>query len=608
MLHRYSESLEALRPLSFPPGAPSKLGAPTAIPPQAWLVRGLDDLELNQLPEATRSLRQAVALDETSGTARLALGDTLARSGELEEAAKVYRQQLQLAPSTADAWYKLGSVYQELTAELTAESTHHRQGQALAIQLSAEQLLQRGDSWGAAKALFPLIRDGPSQDSPPKSPASQHSPAPPTSAPAFQPGLHAAFGTALLQLGYPRAAEREFKAELSQDPDCLPAELGMAEIDALNSNWDGAFGIFGRLMTLYPKELGRQLESPPVTPLAQAVNEHRLALPPKLAGSPPGKLWERWLGSAGIESIPPSDSRAESCSPPPSREARLPGYWMSEACSTALLNEFRGRKNLPEIERAKLVELEYRLGDYEAAADGSRALLRAAPADLWGRYWLAKSYSALAGTCFDQLANIAPDSARVHEILARYHSERQQLAAARQEYQAALRLDPALPDLHLGLGTVYWQSGDWAPAETELSKVLEMSPASAVAAYELGDCFVQQHRWQTAIGPLEHALADPAVERAARLDLAKAEDESGDSNTAVKNLTLIAGNDPDGSVHYRLALIYRKMRDTAKAQEAFAQSEALHKASDQLDQSRIEALERESGGLPTPAPGSSSPQ
>lgn len=281
---------------------------------------------------------------------------------------------------------------------------------------------------------------------------------------------------------------------------------------------------------------------------------------------------------------------------------------MSEACSTALLNEFRGRKNLPEIERAKLVELEYRLGDYEAAADGSRALLRAAPADLWGRYWLAKSYSALAGTCFDQLANIAPDSARVHEILARYHSERQQLAAARQEYQAALRLDPALPDLHLGLGTVYWQSGDWAPAETELSKVLEMSPASAVAAYELGDCFVQQHRWQTAIGPLEHALADPAVERAARLDLAKAEDESGDSNTAVKNLTLIAGNDPDGSVHYRLALIYRKMRDTAKAQEAFAQSEALHKASDQLDQSRIEALERESGGLPTPAPGSSSPQ
>lgn len=587
MLHHYHESLEALGPLYFSPGGLSQSSAAAAIPAQVWLVRGLDELQLNQLPESIRSLRQALALDETSGTARLALGDALARNSELEEAVKVYRDQLRRAPGTVDAWYKLGSVYEELAGKLSSDFAHRPGDRTLATQLSAEQLLDRGDYWGAAKGLFPLIQGG-------------SMPAPPASAPPFQPGLHATFGTALLQLGYPRAAGREFKAELSQDPDSLPAELGMAEIEALNSNWYAALGIFGRLMALYPKELALQLESPPAAPLREAMKKRSLAPRPQLPESPAGRLWEQWLGSAGLESIPQLGSRPESCSPPASRQARLPGYWTSEPCSGELLNELRARKNLPESEHAKLVEAEYRLGDYEAAADGGRALLREFPADPWAYYWLAKSYSALAGSCFDKLAEAGPDSARVHEILARYHSERQQLAAARAEYEVALRLDPGLPDLHLGLGTVYWQSGDWSQAESELGKALELAPASAVAAYELGDCFVQQHRWQGATSPLERALGDPAVERGARLDLAKAQAELGETGPAIKNLILLAAGDRDGEVHYRLAMIYRKMGDPARAQEALAQSEALRKAADQRGQNQIKALEQESGGAPPP--------
>jgi tetratricopeptide (TPR) repeat protein len=606
MLHRYRESMDVLDPLGFPPSGRSNPIAKTppqransaAIPAQAWLVRGLDELELNQLPDAIRSLRRTLALDQSSGTARLALGDALARNGELEEAAEAYRQQLQRAPDTVDAWYKLGSVYQELAGKLAAELTQKQGNSILAIQLSAEESLDRGDYWGAAKELFPLIQRASSSD--------QAGSKPPAS--AFQPGLHATFGTALLQLGYPRAAEREFETELSQDFDSLPAQLGMAEIEALNLHWDAALGTFGRLITLYPRGLARQLESPPATLLAEAKKKQQLSLPTQLAESPAGKLWDQWLASGGLESVPRSGSSGRPCSPPPSRQELLPGYWISEACSSDLVNKIRAQENPSPSERAKLAEAEYRLGEYQSAAEGSRALLRGAAGDPWAYYWLVKSYSALAGTCFDKLAEVGPDSARVHEILARYHSERQQLAAARDEYQAALRLDPSLPDLHLGLGTVYWQSGDWSRAETELTKALELSPASAVAAYELGDCFVQQHQWSAAASPLERALADPAVQRPARLDLAKAEAESGHSDSAIKNLNLLAADDADGSVHHRLAMVYRKIGDSAKARDAFAQSEALHKASDQLDQSRIEALERESEGSPTPAPSSSSPQ
>ncbi len=585
VLHRYAESLDAIEPLHFPSSTRSHLAA-ASIPAQAWLVRGLDCLELNQLPEAIRSLKEALALNPASGTAGLALGDALARSGQLEEAAEAYRRELRRAPGTIDGWFKLGSVYEELSGKLTAEFTQQQPNQILALQLSAEQSLDRGDYWGAAKALFPVMQRSSKSD---------------------RPGLHAAFGAALLQLGYPRAAEREFKAELLQNPDCLPAQLGMAEVEALRSNWNATLDTFGRLMALYPQGLARELESSPAAPLSDAVKKEQASLPPRLAGSPAGKLWNAWIGSNGLESPPRLDSAATACSPSPSRQEQIPGYWMPESCSTALQRDLRTRTRLTQSERAKLIETEYRLGDYEAASEGGRALLRESAHDPWAYYWLVKSYSALAGECFDKLAEASPDSARVHEILARYHSDRQQLAAARNEYEAALRLAPELPDLHVGLGTVYWQSGDWARAEVELSKALELSPGSAVAAYELGDCFVQQHQWQQAAGPLERALADPAVERRARLDLAKVEAELGQSEAAIKNLIILAPTDSDGEVHYRLAMIYRKVGDSAKADEALAQSEALRRSSDQLSQRQIEALEQEgangqSAEPPTVAP------
>ncbi len=591
MLHRYRESLDVLAPLRFPPNSGPKVeksGEPqaVAIPAQAWLVRGLDEVELNKLPEAIQSLHEALALNPASGTARLALGDALARSGRLEEAAETYRQQLDRDPKTPDAWFKLGSVYEELSGKLSAEFAREQPNQLLEIQLSAEQLLDRGDYWGAAKALFPVSQTGPPS-------------------PGFQPGLHATFGTALLQLGYPRAAEREFKAELSQDPASLPAGLGMAEIDTLQSNWDAAIGIFGRLMAADPKELARALESAPATPVMQAAQDRRLSAPPQVAGSPAGKLWSEWIASKGLESPAGLESAAGPCSSPPSSGERTPGFWMSEGCLAGLRQGLGSQKGLPVSKLTELAEADYRLGDYSAAAEDGRALLRQSARDPWAYYWLVKSYSALAGDSFDKLAEVSPDSARVHEILARYHSERQQLAAARNEYEAALRLEPGLADLELGLGTVDWQAGDWTRAEAELSKALEMSPGSAVGAYELGDCFVQQHQWQSAASPLEHALSDPGVGRRARLDLAKVETELGDLNSAIRNLLVLAPGDSDGEVHYRLAMLYRKVGESAKAEEALARSEALRKASDQLGQSQIEALEHASGDAQAPdhAPG-----
>src|SRR5215831_6542463 len=102
LLHRYRESLEAVAPLT------AKGSRYNHLPAQAWLVQGLDCLELGQLPEAMASLRRTLELNPDSGTARLALGDVLARSGRIHEAVKEYEEQTERTPSLPDAWYKLG--------------------------------------------------------------------------------------------------------------------------------------------------------------------------------------------------------------------------------------------------------------------------------------------------------------------------------------------------------------------------------------------------------------------------------------------------------------------------------------------------------------------
>jgi tetratricopeptide (TPR) repeat protein len=594
MVHRYRESLEALGPLPFsantagPAAAPpNRSGEPQAgaIPTQAWLVRGLDCLELNQLSDAVISLRRALALDEASGTARMGLGDALARSGDLEAAADTYRQQLRAAPATVDAWYKLGSVYQELSQKLGAEFAHQRAGHVLALQLSAERDVAHGNYWGAAQALLPLAQSQSSSST--EGPEHGHEA-------DFQPGLHALFATALLQLGYPSAAEREFKAEMSRDPASFPAQLGLAEIEGIHADWQSALMTFHELTIRYPRQLSLELESPPPSLLFKAWHQAAPALPGQILDAPAGKLWSAWLEGNGLDSPRLPEYAGTQCAAPPPE--RAPGYWMTEACFAQLRRQLGAARNLGSNDRAKLAEAEYRLGDYEAAVQVGRQLNQSRSDEPWGEYWLVKSYSALEEQCFERLAEISPDSARVHEMLARYHSERQQLTAARSEYEAALRLAPDLPDLHLGLGTVDWQAGDWDKAQGELEKALQSSPGSRVAAYELGDCLTQKHEWQRAETYLELAAADPAVGRQALLDLAKAESELGDSDAAIKHLTSLAPGDRDGEVHYRLAMIYRKLGDLTRAQQAIAQSETLRRTSDKSAQDQIEALEREGGG------------
>lgn len=562
LLHRYEESLKAVAPLTH--------GHQASVPAQAWLVEGLDYLGLNQPPEAIPSLRRALALNPDSGTARLALGDALARSGTLEEAAREYGEQTQRTPSLPDAWYKLGLAYAQLATQVSQDFMQKLPESVVGQQLAAEELLATGDGLGAARALLRLLRRAPGRAQ-----------------------IHADLGAALLELGYPKAAEDQFRQELYENPDCPLANLGLAETAVLRNDWEPAISNIELLARSHPHELAQLLQLLPARPIRTAWKEGKIRLPQRFAGSPGGKAWEAWLSDSDSGLILEGVEASRSCSNPSSKAMATPGLWLPEACYQQLRHRLRAKKAMTLEERIKLSEAEFRLGNYEAARREAQRLLESNPRNEWGAFWLSQSNGELAQECFSKVVSLNPESARVHQMLGEYYAARHHFPRAITEYLAAIKLAPDSPDLHLGLGTVYWKSYEWPEAEKELRKTLELAPGSAAAHYELGDICVQQSRWQLAVDHLRQALHDPAVAMKARLNLAKAEAEMGQTRQAIEELLPVVGEDKNGEIHFRLVGLYRKLGEKERAQESLATFQRLRNASSQADRGELEALEKE---------------
>jgi tetratricopeptide (TPR) repeat protein len=581
LLHRYNDSLAVLKPvlrteanlkssenLSSVQTSRSDSVKGRALEAQSWLVSGLDYLELNQLADATFSLRHALAMQPNSANARLALGDALARTGHMQQAAREYEDQTRRTPSLADAWYKLGLAQEEISVEMSRQEVNPA-GRRLIEQLNAEELVAKGDNLNAARILFRVLRESPRQAE-----------------------VHAQLGSALLALGYVKAAQDHFHQELLDNPESPLAHLGLVQTAALESNWSTVASELEHLSASNRDELIRQLEFPPAGLVVQAWSNGQMSAPQSFLDSPPGAIWKSWLSDSNVvASVSEDDTSASVCTGQNS-ESGL-GIWLTQQCYSSLARRLRSKAKLTTSEQIKLIEAKYRLGTYDAALHSAKLLHAAEPHNGWALYWLSKSHDARAEKCFMKVAALNPDSPRVHQMLAEHYTKLSDYPKAKSEFQQAIRLSPASPDLHLGLGTVLSRSGDFVQAEKELKTTLELSPTSAFAHYELGHLYVQQSRWELAIAQLRQVPADSTDLLNARLDLAKAQSALGRNSDAINDLLSVESLDKDGEVYYRLAGLYRGVGDSTRAQDALITFKQRRAASLQTDADELSALEKE---------------
>ena len=213
--------------------------------------------------------------------------------------------------------------------------------------------------------------------------------------------------------------------------------------------------------------------------------------------------------------------------------------------------------------------------EYARALDVVQALERTRPNDPNLLYTAYRTYTELAASTLARLAQVAPDSAQFHRILAQAQQSQDDFSGAIAQYRKALEIDPKLPGLHFELGQAILAKSTDEPsrqeAEKEFRLALADNPADAYSQYMLGEIAWLRAQPDQAMECYAEAvrLAPDWVD--ARIALGKTLTALGRPADALDQLTQAVRGDPQSDIaHYRLAQAYRKLGRSDDAERELA--------------------------------------
>jgi Tfp pilus assembly protein PilF len=226
-----------------------------------------------------------------------------------------------------------------------------------------------------------------------------------------------------------------------------------------------------------------------------------------------------------------------------------------------------------EVGRA-LIDEDTASGDLDKAADTVSVLLAAHPTDPSLLYLSYRLYSDLAGRSMLTLALSAPESAEMHQVMARELAHHHDDDAAIANYREAIRLNPRLPGVHSELGDILFNSQDaklQAQAPAEFQAALAVNPRDEKADLSLGIIAERKGDLKTAFADDSRAVELAPDDTDACTELAKVLILMNQPQRAEQMLERAVQIDPTNYVaHYRLAGLYREQgkSDDAKQQVA----------------------------------------
>jgi tetratricopeptide (TPR) repeat protein len=210
-------------------------------------------------------------------------------------------------------------------------------------------------------------------------------------------------------------------------------------------------------------------------------------------------------------------------------------------------------------------------GEFEASAT-------AASSEAEQQYQLARELADKSRNAFNHFVSLAPHSWQAEVFLGDVERQHGHLSAAIDHYQKASKAKPDSPAPLIGLGTAYWEMGDFDRATSYLRETLKLNPHSSHAIFELANIAVRQHREAEAIPLLEQYLAAQPDALAAHADLGRAYAHLGRYEQAVVELTKAADADERGDIHYQLSIALRKIGRTEEADAALKTSTEIRES------------------------------
>jgi tetratricopeptide (TPR) repeat protein len=252
----------------------------------------------------------------------------------------------------------------------------------------------------------------------------------------------------------------------------------------------------------------------------------------------------------------------------------------------ALLSQGYAAEAVPHLEKARAEELLsvalLECNRSREALEHLEAALLKRPGDPDLLYYLGEAHGRLAREAFERLRETSPESPRTRQMLGAASAATGNRVAAEQHFRAALQARADLRGVHLALGDLYFQAGDYEKAEAEFRTETKQSPGSAEAAYKLGSALLSRGHLPDAIAELKRADTLKPDMPETLVDLGRALNSAGDPASAVKYLEQAIRVEASGKLaataNLQLAQAYRKLGRAADAEQAMKRFRDLEAA------------------------------
>ena len=225
----------------------------------------------------------------------------------------------------------------------------------------------------------------------------------------------------------------------------------------------------------------------------------------------------------------------------------------------------------------------------DKAVEVAMQLNRLFPDDPEILYQTGKIYGNFAFLTMEKLAQVAPTSVWKHLAAAEAHESQGAYDQAIPEYNEVLKLEPQRPGIHYRIGRSllgrYWKRhapDDLNKKKKEFEQELQIDPANANSAYELGELRRKANRFDEAQQYFEQALQHYPDFPDAQLGLAAVLQAKKLNDQAVIHAQRAVAIDPENEVGwYRLAQIQKALGKNAEQEKALVEYRRLHDRSSQ---------------------------
>jgi tetratricopeptide (TPR) repeat protein len=278
-------------------------------------------------------------------------------------------------------------------------------------------------------------------------------------------------------------------------------------------------------------------------------------------------------------------------------DSKLPGVQLDLGLALVKQEQFKAAipsltaavAETPQDSRPKILlgMINYGLQRYSQAIPYLQQAVTSSPENLQLRMLLTKSclQAAQYDCALEQDKQILlrnPESAEADMLAGEALDGLGETADAITQFRAAESAAPHEPNVHFGLGYLFWKKGELENAKQEFELELADDANHELALTYLGDIARKQSDETSAMSFLKRAIAQPGATRLAFYDLGLLDAAAGRNEEAVADFQHAIHLDPNAvDAHWRLARLYLAMGKKREAEEELAKLKTLHKAKDE---------------------------